>query len=201
MYTDIINTFILFKSTKTALWVLVKGYHLSSSNCRQKRVFQLNKRYQTVLESNISFSLSWLFPQCNNRKLPRPLGMFTMRMARYTTIFWFQTFNDCYISNFFSPSCDTKLDLCLNVGPLMKRLLENVSKRIQAEQKIHLIASSYFQKLPDFLFLEAAYPVFCPVFAVRTRWWWRRNVHAEHEERQKSCAATQFPFTSRMPRC
>lgn len=40
----------------------------------------------------------------------------------------------------------------------------------------------------------------CPAFSVRTRWWWRRNVHAEHEGRQKFCAATQFPFTSRTPR-
>lgn len=40
----------------------------------------------------------------------------------------------------------------------------------------------------------------CPIFAVRTRWWWRRNVHAEHEAQQKSSAATQFPFTSRTPR-
>lgn len=38
------------------------------------------------------------------------------------------------------------------------------------------------------------------MFAVRTRWWWRRNVHAGHEAQQKSCAATRSPFTSRTPR-
>lgn len=59
------------------------------------------KRYrQKVLECNASFFFILAFSQCKNRELPRPRGMFAVRTARYATMFGFQTFNDCYISNF-----------------------------------------------------------------------------------------------------
>lgn len=102
------------------------------------------------------------------------------------------------MSNFWRLSSLWDLELCsMHVCGFHKETIFTLYKANWQSRKLSVLPVEFYKSLLG----PVEYVNFvCPAFSVRTRWWWRRNVHAEHEGRQKFCAATQFPFTFRTPR-
>lgn len=139
-----------------------------------------------------------------------------MSMIRHSmAVFWFQTLNERIWKGWMRK---TSLSIFyLNKGwfpetwcALRFGAFGMLLSAIHEEALLFMLCNAnrlYHQHCQQCCVKVATWPIgvcsfcFCPVFAVPTRWWWRRNVHAEHEAQQKSSAATLFPFTSRMPRC